>query len=90
MILLTQNPYCILVLYAERACLKPYDGKMLIQQYRNVEYKMAKKTLITIIFMVNLLFMVIFVEGKKDIENSSNGKQFTITISILIKRLRNP
>ena len=90
MILLTQNPYCILVLYAERACLKPYDGKMLIQQYRNVEYKMAIKTLITIIFVVNLLFLVIFVEGKKDIENSSNGKQFTITISILIKRLRNP
>ena len=41
---------------------------------------MAIKTLITIIFMVNLLFMVILVEGKKDIENSSNGKQCNITI----------
>ena len=41
---------------------------------------MAIKTLITIIFVVNLVIRDIFVEGKEDIENSSNGKQCNITI----------
>ena len=39
---------------------------------------MAIKTLITIIFVVNLVFLDIFVEGLKDIENSTNGKQGNI------------
>ena len=43
---------------------------------------MAIKTLITIIFVVNLVIRDIFVEGKEDIENSSNGKQCNMTIQI--------
>ena len=39
---------------------------------------MAIKTLISMIFVVDLVFKDIFVEGLKDIENSTNGKQCNI------------
>ena len=43
---------------------------------------MAMKTLITKIFVASFVFRDIFVEGKEDIENSSNGKQCNITMYI--------
>ena len=46
---------------------------------------MAIKTLIAIIFVVNLVFIHIFVEGKKDVENSSDGKQCYIAIYMEMK-----
>ena len=48
---------------------------------------MAIKTLITIIFVVNLVIRDMFVEGKEDIENSSNGKQCNITIYIYVYQI---
>ena len=43
---------------------------------------MAMKTSVALIFMVNLVFVDMLVEGEKDFDNSINGKQCNIIIEI--------
>ena len=43
---------------------------------------MTIMTSVTIVFMVNLVFVDMLVEGEKDFDNSINGKQCNIIIEI--------